>query len=77
MADYIAQPGTGSGSVADRAVEFIGSGRQSTSAIAMALGAAVDTVRRSCNRDDRLARIGNDWMLIDNAPMPMNATSEP
>ena len=77
MADYIAQPGTGSGSVADRAIEFIGNGRQSTSAIAMALGAAVDTVRRSCNRDDRLVRIGNDWMLMDNAPMPMNATNEP
>jgi hypothetical protein len=76
MADYIAQPGTGSGSVADRAVEFIGNGRQSTSAIAMALGAAVDTVRRSLNRDKRLVRMGNDWMLVDNAPMPMNATSQ-
>jgi hypothetical protein len=77
MADYIAQPGTGSGSVADRAIEFIGNGRQSTSAIAMALGANVETVRRSCNRDKRLVRMGNDWMLMDNSPMPMNATNEP
>ena len=76
LADYIAEPGSKGGSVADRAVEFIGSGRQSTSAIAMALGASLDTVRRSCNRDDRLVRMGNDWMLADNAPIPMNQVSE-
>jgi hypothetical protein len=72
-ADYVAEVGSRQGaSVADRALEAIGSGRMSTSMIAQLLGASIDTVRRSLNRDSRFVRMGSDWLSAENAPMPMN-----
>jgi hypothetical protein len=72
-ADYVAEVGSRQGaSVADRALEAIGSGRMSTSMIAQLLGASIDTVRRSLNRDSRFVRMGSDWLSAENAPIPMN-----